>query len=221
LTAVARQAQRLDTLTASFVLPHDSDLAITLRELRESSQLTRRSLDRAIAIVGAGRAPSSSRASRPATKPLDFETVLVDALKVPMFRFDDRIIECALEVDQGLRVHTEAAAWHQVISNLVANSVLHGFIGKAEGGRISVSASRSGADRVCVVFRDDGRGFSVRARANAFARAHSTRPDAASSGLGLSLIRDIVRDRLHGTISLLDSHEGAALSIEFPARPPA
>ncbi|HEY4068208.1 MAG TPA: ATP-binding protein [Burkholderiaceae bacterium] len=220
LTAVSVQAERLDTLTARFAPHNDPDLESLMSDLRESAQLARKGLDRAIAILGARRAARNAQLPAPAD-PLSLEVVLGDALSVPMVRFGDRIAECSLQVEGDLLVQTEPNAWYQVISNLVANSALHGFVGREQGGRISVSAGPLDAGRVRVQYRDDGRGFSAHARAGAFTRRYSSRAGGGSSGLGLCIIRDIVRDRLFGTIELLAGTEGTAFDIDFPTRPPA
>jgi signal transduction histidine kinase len=222
LTAVSVQAQRLDALEARFAPNPDSDpdLENLMSDLRESAQLARKGLDRAIAILGARRAARNAQ-RLVAADPVDLEVVLGDALSVPMVRFRDRIVECSLEVERDLLVQTEPNAWYQVISNLVANSALHGFAGREQGGRIRVSAEHLDADRVRVRYRDDGRGFSAAARAGAFTRRYSSRAGSGSSGLGLCIVRDIVRDRLFGSIALLDVSEGSAFEIDFPTRPPA
>lgn len=219
LTAVSVQTMRLNTLAARFAPHNDPELESLMSDMRDSAQLARTGLDRAIAILGARMTSRNAQMPAPAD-PLSLEVVLGDALSVPMVRFGDRIKECALQVDDDLLVQTEPNAWYQVISNLIANSCLHGFVGREHGGRISVSAERLDGERVRVKYRDDGRGFSAHARAGAFKRRYSSRTGGGSSGLGLCIIRDIVRDRLFGTISLLDGIEGTAFHIDFPTRPP-
>ena len=166
----------------------------------------------------AGRGPRRARSTaRP--QRLNLAVVLGEALSAPVARFDERIIECALEVDHDLTVQTEPDAWFLVMAALVANAVQHGFADRKHGGCISVSAGRVGAEQVRVTFTDDGRGFSGDARAAA--RAHQYgRGSVGTSSQGLDVVRDIVRNRLHGTLSLLDTDEGAMLAIDFPGQPP-
>jgi signal transduction histidine kinase len=150
---------------------------------------------------------------------LSMELVLGDALSVPAVRFRDRIIECELAVEHDLLVRTEPAAWYQVISNLVANSALHGFADRPEGGCIAMSAVRLGTNRARVTYRDDGRGFSVSERAAAFRQRQpcdSRASGGTPGGLGLAIVHDIVKSRLRGTISLRDDDYGATFDIDFP-----
>ena len=210
LTAASIQQQRLGAL-----LP-DTLPVRALADLHEATRLVRQGLDQALAVIAArrGARPASFAAT------VGLQAVLGDALSVPLFRFRDRRIDCTLDVDADLIVDTEPQAWQQVMTNLVANSAHHGFARAEDAARISVTADRVGRDRVRVVYRDNGRGLSVRARNAAFVRQYSSRAKRGSSGLGLCIVRDIVRDRLHGCIELIDGDGGAAFGIEVPLRAP-
>ena len=226
LTAVSMQAPALQVLAERLAAlspagPADETQAAALATLQDSVRLAQSALERAVAIVGGHRA--RRRAGAAPGEALDFGTILGDALQLPLARHGHRVAECHLEVETDLRVHTEPNAWYQVITNLVANSVLHGFVGREEGGRVEVTAWRPEDDRVRVVYRDNGCGMSTHARAHAFVQHYTSRYGAGSSGLGLCIVAEIVRERLHGRIELLPAEPagGCAFAIDIPLRPPA
>lgn len=220
LTAVTVQEPALQAFAQRVeLLPRDPELMALMHRIEQSARLVRSALERAIAVTASHRRKRRNEAA--ASEALDLGTILADALEVPLARYGDRVVECRLDAEAGLLVHSEPNAWYQVITNLVANSVLHGFVGRAEGGTIEVSASRTESDRVRVVYRDDGCGMSAHARSAAFVRSYTSRHGAGSSGLGLGIVAELVRERLHGRIELLPEgpQRGCACAIEIPVRP--
>jgi signal transduction histidine kinase len=223
LTAASMQGPALQLLAEHLaLLPAGSRPDAALQTLRESMRLVHSAIDRAVAIVGGHK--SRRRSGAAPGEALDLGTILADALQVPLARYGERVIECNLEAEADLLVHTEPNAWYQVITNLVANSVLHGFVGREDGGRLEISAWQPEPGRVRVLYRDDGCGMSAHARAQAFVRSYTSRRGGGSSGLGLCIMADIVRERLHGRIELLPAEAGptpgCAFAIDFPAHPP-
>lgn len=100
----------------------------------------------------------------------------------------------------------------QMLSNLVENAINH----TPAGSRISLDG-RLADGRILLVVADDGPGIPPDARERVFQRF--VRLDASrsvpGSGLGLSLVRAIVR--LHGgTISLSDNRPGLRCTIILP-----
>lgn len=93
-----------------------------------------------------------------------------------------------------------------VITELLQNSVQHGFSRREEGqsirGEVAVSMEQSG-DRLIVVVSDDGVGF----------------PEgfdiSRDGGMGLQIVETLVRDELGGSIHV-DGGEGATVRLEIP-----
>ena len=146
------------------------------------------------------RGPRRRRFVEP-IRTLNLGAVLEDALCMPAARFVDRIIECAFEIEHDLLVQTEPTAWCELLMALTEHSVRQGFGDRPHGGSIVISAGRLDADRVRVVYRDDG--------------------CLLRTGPGLGRAREIVRDRLRGTIAALPSAHGAAFEIDVPTLRPA
>lgn len=104
------------------------------------------------------------------------------------------------ELPAGLWMDGYPGAFGQVLSNLVGNAVLHGFQGRP--GRVRVSLLDEDAQRVRVQIEDDGVGMSPEVRARAFEPFFTTRLGQGGSGLGLSIVRNLVVGVLGGRIEL-------------------
>jgi signal transduction histidine kinase len=111
----------------------------------------------------------------------------------------------------------EPMALHRVVDNLVANAVRHAT------SSVTLAVQRS-ADQIVLTVVDDGPGIPAADRARVFDRFTRlddarTRDDAGGAGLGLAIVRELVR--LHaGTVTLSDAAPGLRVAIALPAGPP-
>jgi two-component sensor histidine kinase len=90
------------------------------------------------------------------------------------------------------------------VNELLTNSIQHGYEGREEG-RIEVSLSVGNIFSTIIV-SDDGNGFQVEKV------LHESKK---SSGLGLALIRMIVKDDLKGDLSISSGREGTTVSFDM------
>jgi signal transduction histidine kinase len=117
--------------------------------------------------------------------------------------------------DPGVTITSYPGALAQVVTNLVLNSVVHGY---AEGvsGRIRLSASgRDGGVRL--VYADDGRGIADDVRQRIFEPFFTTRRSSGGSGLGLHIVYNLVTQQLGGTITVTSAPgEGTEFTVDIP-----
>lgn len=120
-----------------------------------------------------------------------------------------------IECDETLEVYCRAGALVQVITNLVMNSVIHGFE-HIEQGHITITASKVGDD-LQLRYQDDGCGMSADSLNKLFEPFYTTKRGKGGSGLGAHLLYNLVTQVLCGQISA-SSHINAGLTydIRFP-----
>jgi signal transduction histidine kinase len=112
-----------------------------------------------------------------------------------------------------LLVRCDPGVWQQVVGNLVANSLLHGFAGRNQGA-IHIAGTRLPGNRVLVHYHDDGVGLDTQARARLFEDGFSTRLGTGGNGLGMGIVRDLVHNKLDGQLEVHQPVKGFHISIE-------
>lgn len=115
----------------------------------------------------------------------------------------------------------------QVVTNLVVNSVTHGFSGAHGPGRIALTVTvkeggeRRGEERereIVITYADDGAGIAPDVLPRIFDPFFTTNRAGGGSGLGLNIVYNIVQQKLHGRIFVESAPgEGARFTIAFPA----
>ena len=122
-------------------------------------------------------------------------------------------VQLSADVDPaGLTVDADSVRLRSVLANLVGNALRH----TQEGGTVRIVAGRAGPD-VRITVHDTGDGIPAELLPRVFDRFVKG-SDSVGSGLGLSIVRDIVE--AHGGKVTASSHEGAgtevALTIPSP-----
>lgn len=100
-----------------------------------------------------------------------------------------------------------------VLSNLVLNSVVHGFPDGA-AGTIGFRAHALGDGDVEVVLSDNGCGMSAQIRRQAFDPFFTTRRHEGATGLGLHIVHNMVVERLEGRLAL-ESEPGVGTTVRL------
>lgn len=105
----------------------------------------------------------------------------------------------------------------QVLTNLVVNSLQHGFDPGQDGNIRITAALAEGGDDVLLRYEDDGRGIPPSLHHTVFEPFFTTRRGLGGSGLGLHLVYNLVTIRLNGSIEV-GSREGGGtvFSLRFP-----
>lgn len=107
----------------------------------------------------------------------------------------------------------------QVLSNLLENSLVHGFEGR-KGGRVRIAAQRQG-ERVLLTYTDDGKGIPPEYRGQIYDPFFTTRLGQGGSGLGLYIVQTLVTGVLGGTIALQgEPGAGTVFQISLPLKAP-
>ena len=109
----------------------------------------------------------------------------------------------------------------QVITNLITNSVLHGYEGR-EPGEIRIVVARADDDHASIEVSDDGAGVPDGNLSRIFEPFFTTRLGKGGSGLGLSIARNIVVGTLGGKLSLKSTQDrGATFTVWIPKIAPS
>jgi two-component system, NtrC family, sensor kinase len=161
--------------------------------------------------------------ARPAALPLegeaeqepgDVETAARDtaALVAPQRSLHE--VTLTVDVSPGLPA---VALGHEPLMQVILNLVMNAADAVGKGGKVRVSASRSG-DRVRLLVEDDGPGVDPRVQAQLFEPFVTTKDVGKGTGLGLAVCRGLV-EAAGGTITLdTEFARGARFIVELPIR---
>jgi len=196
-----------------------SVLEAFLASVRESDDLLERNLLRAANLIQNFKQVAVDQTSD-RRRAFDLATVLdeVRATLLPRLKHSPHRLE--VDAAPGLAFDSFPGALGQIVTNLVENALLHAFEGKPQGC-ISIRARLLADDRVELVFADDGNGIADDLLPRIFDPFFTTRLGQGGSGLGLSIVLNLVRDLLGGDVAV-DSAPGTGTRfvITLPRKAP-
>lgn len=132
----------------------------------------------------------------------------------PMLRQGGHAIERTCP--SGLIVDTNPGALAQVVTNLVANAVIHGFE-MGRNGRIAVRVEPAAVGFVRLEVADDGSGITSADLSRIFDPFFTTARGRGSTGLGMHIVHNLVTVKLNGRIAVQSELDrGTRVSVEFP-----
>ncbi|WP_206486053.1 YfiR/HmsC family protein [Thalassotalea sp. G2M2-11] len=103
----------------------------------------------------------------------------------------------------------------QVITNLVTNSLKHGFENR-DDGNISIDIEQNFND-ITIEYKDDGNGMTAEVLQNIFEPFYTTKRNSGGTGLGMNIVYNIVQQKLHGDIKVTSApQQGAHFNITIP-----
>ncbi|WDE05499.1 DUF4154 domain-containing protein [Thalassomonas viridans] len=122
--------------------------------------------------------------------------------------------------EQDIRITTIPGAFAQVLTNLVTNSIRHGFEQKASG-TILIRLETLAHGAVRLVYQDDGHGMSQEVQNNIYEPFFTTKRNKGGTGLGMNIVYNIISKNLAGEITVSSAPEqGATFTITLPQRVP-
>lgn len=146
---------------------------------------------------------------------IDLHATLQQAVSINLARRPEMQVSCHMHLANPLLVHGDGGNWQQVVGNLVANSLAHGFDGRSQG-TIQIAATRLPGNRLLLHYYDDGAGLSTEAHARLFEDGFSTRIGLGGHGLGMGIVQDLVHNKMGGRLEVHKPAKGVHISIEAP-----
>ncbi len=107
-------------------------------------------------------------------------------------------VNVELDCNELLRLNSYPGSLSQIITNLVMNSVKHGF--KDTGPHIIKLAFNEKANELIIDYQDNGVGIAKENHNKIFDPFFTTNRDQGGTGLGLNIIYNIITTKLKGSI---------------------
>jgi PAS domain S-box-containing protein len=185
-------------------------------EQRKGLALSLKNIDRLIAMIDNLLAFSRSDSSLRELELSRFGLVslIAEARELLRDQIERKKLRFEVKAEAAeLRIEADRDKILQVLLNLLSNAVKY----SVDGGRVTVEALRGSDGHASVTVKDEGAGIPTEALGKIFDR-HYQAPARAEgrppgSGIGLSIVRDILR--LHGCTIRVVSEEGKGAEFTF------
>lgn len=143
----------------------------------------------------------------------------LDNLLASMRRSIDRKYEIENRIPRDIQIENYPGVFYQIYTNLMNNSVLHGFDGRDQGN-IIIDARIEG-EMLVLDYKDNGVGMDEETKRNLYEAFFTTKRARGGTGLGMNIVQALVTDKLHGEIELLSTlGEGTQYIFRIPLQLP-
>ena len=191
-----------------------SDLEGYMQASREAMVLLQRGMQSAAALVSNFKQVAVDQNSAQ-QRSFDLRDCVAGVVALLQSSLQKKPYRIELAIPHGLTMKSYPGAIEQIVSNLINNSVLHGFEGRNHGA-MRIAANEQG-DRICIVYSDDGNGMAPAVLSHIFEPFFTTRLGEGGSGLGMSICYNLVTGPLGGRIDVASTlGAGCTVTMVMP-----
>lgn len=175
-----------------------SSLVEFVAQTREGSDMMQRNLQRAVDLMSNFRQVANDQASEQ-HRIFDLYSVVDEVLQTlsPVLKRTSH--QVVVEVPEGITMESYPGPLGQVVINLVNNALLHAFEGRTDGV-LTIRSSTPEPSLVQLDFEDNGKGMSPEVQDHLFDAFFSTKKGQGGTGLGMSIVQNLVTTTLGGEI---------------------
>jgi signal transduction histidine kinase len=207
------------------------ELKLTREEL-QNGEMTEDSLDAFLDIVDQSLRIMTTNTQRAAALVRSFKQVAVDQSSGDIRRFNlgaylnevllslqpklkGRLVKVEVDCAQDMVLESYPGAVSQILTNMVMNSLVHGFE-EGQAGRICIRAAQDG-EMVTLEYLDDGIGMDQDTLGKLFDPFFTTKRGSGGSGLGAHILYNLATGALGGAVRV-ESEPGNGLRyyLKFP-----
>lgn len=147
-------------------------------------------------------------------KEFDLENYLIEVVFSLNYVLKKVKVSVNIEANEIIKLNSYPGVFSQIFTNLINNSVNHGFE-NLEKGDINIKLTKKD-NEIKIYYHDNGNGIDKEKLPNIFDKFYTTKKGKGGTGLGLNIIKDLVENRLKGTISCESSkNNGTSFEIIF------
>lgn len=218
VTAASFLQERIKQLEVAFTDKNitQTQMSNFIDEATQTSQLLMNNLNRASELIASFKQVAVDQTSE-AERNLNLHQYLNEIIQSLKPSFKNVHHEIKVSCDAELSILCAPGAIAQIITNLVMNSVTHGFEHKVNG-HIDITVEATDKD-IMIRYSDDGVGLLPEHLDTLFDAFFTTKRARGGSGLGTHIVYNLVTQTLNGQIEA-ESEPGKGLNytIRFPRR---
>jgi len=191
------------------------DFESLLKSTTESSKIIHNNLDRAAELIRSFKQVAVDQTSNE-LRNFNLKGYLDEILQSLKPKLKNGAYEVTISCPEGISLYNHPGALSQVMTNLMMNSIIHGFE-DCESGAINIKVSEKSDGTVHLDYSDNGKGISAENVKRIFEPFFTTRRGQGGSGLGMHIVFNLVTQTLGGQIHCSSIEgQGALFQIELP-----
>lgn len=213
-------ASHLEIITRNLVRLYEkdalkrSDFVEYIEDTGEAVRIILTNLDRSAGLIRSFKRISVDQSSE-ARRVFNLKSYLEEVLLSLSPRLKTTRHTVTIRCAADIQMDTFPGACSQVITNLVMNSLMHGY-GPDDAGAIVIAADRV-SEGVVLTYTDDGKGMDSAVLGRIFEPFFTTRRGDGATGLGLHILYNIVTQQFGGTV---ECHSQPGRGVTFIIRCP-
>jgi signal transduction histidine kinase len=208
-----REAKKINQLMEQEEV-YVEELLSALDSIDKGSNLTLSNLERAANLVTSFKRTAVDQTSD-TVRTFQIQQLIQDTINTLHSRFKNTEIDISVDCPKDFKVKSLPGALEQILTNLLMNSLIHGFDEGKNAGSISIKAQLD-EDNLHLEYSDNGKGIVSENLAKIFEPFFTTHRAHGGSGLGMYICYNLVT-QLQGTITCESQlGEGVVFKIDYP-----
>jgi signal transduction histidine kinase len=215
VTASSIISDKLSTIRAMFKSGKVSRTQVEklLTHMTETSELLSNNLERAKELIYSFKQVSVDQISEELRK-INLDEYLQEICRNLYYLLKKGNHTVQINCPDDLITYTSPGALAQIISNLVINSVEHGFK-DMDKGQIDINVMLK-SENIVIDYKDNGVGLTEKFRKKVFEPFFTSRRSEGNTGLGMYISHNLVYQTLQGIMTCEESKQGAHFVIKLP-----
>lgn len=181
--------------------------------VKESISILQTSIEESINIVKMFKQISTEE-SESRLEFIDMGEHIIECVEILKIDKANSNIDFHCEIEKNVLYNTYPAVVFQVINRIVSNSRDHAF-NMMEYGIVNIKFFKT-EHNIELIISDNGKGISDEALIHIFEPFYSTRFGTLNTGLGLSIVYNLVKNKLGGNIECKQLINGVEFRIQLP-----
>jgi len=192
-----------------------SDFAAYIHDSKESNDIMLSNLRRAAELIGSFKQVAVDQSSE-GLRSFELCEYLKEVYNSLIPKLKKTQIQVTIDCPDKIHMHSYPGAVAQIITNLIMNSLIHGFDAGNEGV-ITISSTVDSQSNVAIIYKDNGKGMDQETISKIFDPFFTTKRGQGGSGLGMHLLYNLITQKLLGTVEVTsEPNGGVAFLIVIP-----
>ncbi|MEY3218935.1 MAG: hypothetical protein RIT27_292 [Pseudomonadota bacterium] len=188
-----------------------------LEQFSQATNLIVSNLKRASDLVNSFKRTAVDQGSED-IRQFNVKSAIEDVINTLHSKFRTTSIDIQVDCSEDLKIYSVPGMLDQVLTNLMLNSLEHGFNRGEKSGYIQIKAN---LEQHCLklIYSDNGKGISQENLENIFEPFFTTNRSHGGSGLGLYISYNLITNSLKGSMNCESApNKGVTFNIEFPVQ---